>query len=111
MAATPNSSPSGNEPGLSGFWRDACIAAWALLCTFVAVYLADFAVLGCRVAFRGRASIVSTVTVFYAARLKDSKLDIFYDQPQSQPCVRSIFPHLSSAPCWYARRHTTRVVD
>lgn len=110
-APSPSASGGTAAPPPTGFWRDARTAVLALLCALVVLYIADFAVLGCRIAFRSRASVLSTVTVFDAARLKDNKLDIFYDQPEPESCVRSIFPHLGSDPCWYARRHTTRVVN
>ena len=49
---------------------------------------------------------VGTVQVhrFYAVRLKSGKT-VFYDlEPETHPCVRSVFPHLGLLPCWYLDR-------
>ena len=41
---------------------------------------------------------------FYAVRLKSGKT-VFYDlEPETHPCVRSVFPHLGLLPCWYLDR-------
>lgn len=92
--------------------RKALPAAVIALCTLLIVlYVGDYAVLRVRMARRGPASVLSTVTIFYAAPLNGGKVSVFYDQPQSQPCVRSIFPQLGAAPCWYLRRHSVQIID
>ncbi len=91
--------------------RYAPIIALILVCALIALYIVDYAVLRVRVARHGSASALSTVTVLYAAKLKDNKLNIFFDQPTKETCVRSIFPALGYTPCWYASRHNLRVVD
>lgn len=87
------------------------IIALILVCALIVLYIADYAVLRIRVARHGSASALSTVTVLYAAKLKDNKLNIFFDQPTKETCVRSIFPALGYTPCWYLSRHNLRVVD
>ena len=74
------------------------------------LYASDHAVFRYRVS-RGADSALSSVTIFYAAAVKGGKVSVFYDQPQTQPCVRSLFPQGGYEPCWYLRRHTVRVVD
>jgi hypothetical protein len=83
----------------------------ALAALLLILYGADYAIVRIRIARHGSDSVLSTVTIFYAAPIKGGKVSIFYDQPQTQSCVRSIFPHLGYAPCWYLQRRTVRVVD
>lgn len=47
---------------------------------------------------------LETVTFFYATDVKGGKVEIFYDQPQTQTCVHSIFPHGGNTPCWRLNR-------
>jgi hypothetical protein len=77
------------------------------LCT---VYVGDDLALHYRIASRGAAAATGTVTVLYGTPLKNGQVSIFWNQPQTETCVRSIFPHLGSPPCWYARRHATRLI-
>jgi len=92
--------------------RKALLAAAIALCALSFVlYLGDYAVLRIRIARHGPATVLSTVTIFYATSLKGGKVSVFYDQPQTQPCVRSIFPQLGDAPCWYLRRHAVQIID
>jgi hypothetical protein len=83
----------------------------ALCALLVVLYAGDDVVLHIRVARGGSASVLSTVTTFYAAPIKGGKMSIYYDQPQIEQCVRSIFPQLGDAPCWYLRRHAINLVD
>jgi len=83
----------------------------ALCALLIVLYGADDAVLHIRIARGGQASVLSTVTTFYAAPLKGGKMSIYYDAPQSEQCVRSIFPQIGYAPCWYLRRHAINLVD
>jgi len=92
--------------------RRALLAAVIALCTlFIALYAGDYAVLRYRIARGGPNSVLSTVTILYAAPIRGDKLSVFTDQPEKQTCVRSIFPQLSYMPCWYLRRHAFRVVS
>lgn len=92
--------------------RKAFLTAGIALCALLVVlYAGDYAVLRIRVARHGPNSVLSTVTIFYAAPLNGGKVSVFYDQPETQPCTRSLFPQLGYAPCWYFERHTVRVVD
>ena len=47
---------------------------------------------------------LETVTFYYATAMKNGKVEVFYDQPQTQTCVRSIFPHNGRTPCWRFNR-------
>jgi hypothetical protein len=45
------------------------------------------------------------VTFYYSTTLKNGKSEIFFDQPQTEICSRSLYPQLDHRPCWYARRN------
>ena len=50
------------------------------------------------------APVFETLTFYLATPLKNGKVEVFYDQPQAEICVRALFPHFGRRPCWYARR-------
>jgi hypothetical protein len=83
-----------------------------LLCIlFVALFALDYLAMRYRFAAHGVDSVTAQVTTFDAALMKNSKYAVFGDQPQTQTCVRSIFPWLGLNPCWYARRHDVRILN
>ena len=75
------------------------------------LYIADYAVLRIRMARGGEDAVLGKVTVLIGTPLKDGRIGVFADQPEIDTCARSIFPHLGYAPCWYASRHTTKLVN
>ena len=75
----------------------------ALVAVPIVVYVAD------ALAVRFRMPL-DEVTIYYATRLKNGKVEIFRDTPQRELCVRALFPHLGHAPCWYLRRQAVRLV-
>jgi hypothetical protein len=87
------------------------VAVIAFSALLVVLYAGDYAVLRYRIARHGPDSVLSTVTIFYAAPIKGDKVSIYYDQPQSQPCVLSLLPQLAYTPCWYLRRHSVQLVN
>ena len=85
----------------------------ALLATLLALgalYLGDYVALRYQIARGGPTAAVETITILYATPLKNGQVSIFWDQPQTETCTRSIFPHLGNPPCWYAKRHLTKVI-
>jgi hypothetical protein len=48
---------------------------------------------------------LGSVTFYYSTILKNGKSEIFFDQPQTEICSRSLYPQLGHRPCWYARRN------
>lgn len=55
----------------------------------------------------------ATVTIqpYYAIHEKNGKTEYDFAAPESQLCVRSLFPHLGYSPCWYVMRHTEKRID
>jgi hypothetical protein len=79
-----------------------------LLCL---VYLGDYVSVRYKIP-NGRDPF-STVTIqpYYAIHEKNGRTEYDFAQPQSQVCVRSLFPHFGCAPCWYLNRHTDKRID
>ena len=59
---------------------------------------------------RLRRDPVETVTLFVGTKLKNGQIEIFYNQPITEVCVRSLFPHGGRRPCWYVRRSPVKLV-
>jgi hypothetical protein len=92
--------------------RKTFMGAVTVLCAlFVVLSVADYLVLRFRMAKFGPASTTASVTFFYAAPIKGNKVSVYSGQPQTETCVRSIFPWLGYDPCWYAKRHTIQLED
>jgi hypothetical protein len=99
--ATQSPATLGAVPG-----KIAVFALIALGSALVALYAGDYLVLRYRMAVHGPDAATSGVPTYYAAPLNNGRLSVYYDQPQMQTCVRSIFPWLGYEPCWYVKRHT-----
>jgi hypothetical protein len=88
------------------------IGRWFLLAILLSgvVYLGDYLA----VRFPGSRNPFGTVNVqpYYAIHLKNKKTEFDFDvPPQTNVCVRSLFPHLGYPPCWYASRKTSQRID
>ncbi|HKM90127.1 MAG TPA: hypothetical protein VJX29_05890 [Candidatus Acidoferrales bacterium] len=57
------------------------------------------------------ANLFEQVAIIEAGEVKGGKLEYYMDQPQIQECVHAIFPHFGNAPCWYLKRHTTKLLS
>ena len=49
-------------------------------------------------------------TFYLATRLKNGRMEVFYDQPQKATCVHALFPHAGYLPCWYLRKSDIKEV-
>lgn len=82
-----------------------------ILAAVVLTYFVDAAQIRMRLASGGAAKTYDSVNVIYAAGLKNSKYEVYADQPAPQTCTRSLFPQRGYTPCWYLRRHTMQMID
>jgi hypothetical protein len=82
-----------------------------LLGAVVVAYAVDAVQVRIRLAIGGSSKACDTVTILYAAALKDGKYEIFSDRPVRESCSRSLFPQLGYAPCWYLRQRSIQVID
>ena len=76
----------------------------AVLVLVVAVYAVDFLLLRHKMSSADQKIAFGTITTFYATPTKDGRMEVFTDQPQTETCVHSLFPHSGYRPCWYASR-------
>jgi hypothetical protein len=84
------------------------VAALALVAL---VYAGDYLSVRFRIP-RGRNPFGSvTVQVSYSVMKKDGKPDYYFQPPQAETCVRSLFPHLGYTPCWYLNRHKNQQIN
>ena len=70
----------------------------------VLIYAIDYLLLHHKMSNPDQTVAFGTLTTFYATPTKDGKMEIFTDQPQTETCVHSLFPHSGYRPCWYASR-------
>ncbi len=79
-----------------------------LVALLAALYVADDLSVRYRMAHRKDGDPLDEVTYYIATILKNGRLEVFYDQPQTETCIHALFPHLGYRPCWYVTRHTVR---
>ena len=75
------------------------------------VYAGDFVWFEFRIHNAKPNDPLETVTFFYATGVKGGKVEVFYDQPQTQICVHSIFPHQGYKPCWRFNRSHVQLIS
>ncbi len=75
-----------------------------------ALYAADYLWLRLRMNRPDAGQALATIQFYWATPIKGGKEEIFFDQPQTETCVRSLFPHLGHNPCWYCEDKTVRVI-
>jgi hypothetical protein len=73
-------------------------------------YLCDFIYLRLKMANKSSNEAFGSVQFFPATQLKNGKLDIYIESPQTETCVHTLFPHYGYNPCWYAKRNQVHVV-
>lgn len=82
------------------------------MAVFLVLYFADWAWFLRRSSNPKAGDALGSVTYYYASALKDGKAEVYFDQPQTEVCVHSLFPHAGHSPCWYAnRKNNVRTVD
>lgn len=51
------------------------------------------------------------VRTLYGVRLKGRHIQYSLGDTETEPCVRSVFPQLGYAPCWYLSGHATKYIE
>jgi hypothetical protein len=74
------------------------------------LYLSDYLSIRFRIPNREPLTTVQ-IEVYYAIRLKGHKTEYIRADPETDTCVRSLFPQVGCLPCWYVTRHTEKWVD
>jgi hypothetical protein len=75
------------------------------------IYAGDYAAV--RLPFpRGHKPLGSVIVRrSYSVMKKDGKPDYYFEPPQAETCVHSLFPHLGYPPCWYLNRHQNQQIN
>ncbi len=76
-----------------------------------AVYLCDSLWIEYRMRNPSAGDALDAVTFYYATPLKSGRVEIFFDQPQTEVCVRSLFPHAGHRPCWLVTPNHVKTVS
>jgi hypothetical protein len=87
--------------------KDILITAALLL---AALYAGDYIWLRIRVSHPQAGQAFGAVQFYWATPIKGGKDEIFFDQPQTETCTRSLFPHLGFRPCWYSSGQNVREI-
>ena len=72
--------------------------------TAATIYVSDYLWLRARIAFPAAGQALGSVTVLDETTMKNGRVELYYNMPLNEVCVRSLFPHLGHLPCWYAAR-------
>jgi hypothetical protein len=81
------------------------VAILSVVGVAVLTYGLDYLIFRVRAAMHGNAYGSVTVNHYYAVLQKNGKTTFTFDPPQAWTCVRALFPHAGSLPCWYLSRH------
>ena len=76
-----------------------------------AVYIADDVWIRFRIPPRQQPFGTVTVQRYDAIAEKNGKTEFDFEPPVVQTCVRSLFPHMGYAPCWYLSRHAEQRIN
>jgi len=82
----------------------------ALLVLVAAAYCVEDLMVRYRVSHKQAASLFSEVPVYQAGEVKGGRVEYYFDQPRTETCLHTVFPHLGVAPCWYVTRHALQQV-
>jgi hypothetical protein len=84
--------------------------AITVLSAFAILYATDYAIFQHNLSKNSGTSALGTVTSYYGTALKDGKMEIFTDQPLTETCAHSLFPHSGYRPCWLASRNNVKPI-
>ncbi len=52
-----------------------------------------------------------TIQRYDAIAEKNGKTEFDFEDPVTQPCIHSLFPHMGYQPCWYLARHAEQRIN
>jgi hypothetical protein len=76
----------------------------------VLAYVVDYAVLRAKMSGKNSAAAYGTITTYYGEGLKNGREQVFFDQPQTETCVHSLFPHAGYRACWYLKDGSVKTI-
>ena len=95
--------------------RLSLFAKWTLagvLAAMVLLYAGDYLVVRFKMSQPKFGSAFGSVRLqpIYAVAQKDGKSELYLDDPETDTCVHSIFPHFGDAPCWYLNHKKNEMI-
>jgi hypothetical protein len=88
--------------------RRLLLLAFLLLLT---LYAGDYLSLKYRIpGNRAQFGTVQTRTS-YAVEQKNRKTEYYFNPPENETCVHSLFPQLGYSPCWYLERNRIKQIE
>jgi hypothetical protein len=85
--------------------------AFATLALLVLIYAGDYFSLRYQIPGSRPQFGQVAVDTLWAIQKKNGKTEYQLGQPETDPCVHSLFPHYGCNPCWYVSRHTEKRID
>jgi hypothetical protein len=79
--------------------------------SFAALYAGDYLLVRIKL-YKGQKPLETVQVESYSAvPEKGNKVEFFYNDPEPEECVHSLFPHLGDNTCWYVTRHQNNRTD
>jgi hypothetical protein len=75
------------------------------------LYAGDYLLINWRIHKGQKPFETIQVESYSAVPEKNNRVEFFYNEPETEECVRSLFPHFDDNPCWYAARHRVNRTD
>ncbi len=88
--------------------RAVMFAVVGLIAAACLLYIGDYTRLRYKMARSSQPFGSVQVQSYYAVKLKDGKVEYFFNPPQMQQCSHSLFPQMGYAPCWYLKRKANK---
>ena len=83
----------------------------AALVSLSILYIGDYVSIRYRMAKNRAPFGAVTVQRYYAVPQKNRKTEFYFDQPETQTCVHSLFPHFGYSPCWDLNRKRVKQIN
>lgn len=83
----------------------------AALISLSVLYIGDYVLIRYRMAKNRTPFGVVAIQRYYAVPQKNRKTEFYFDQPEMQRCVHSLFPHFGYSPCWYLNRKQVKQIS
>jgi hypothetical protein len=85
--------------------------ASAVLGFLVMAYLADDLSVRYRIPRSRQPFGTVTIQRYDAIAEKNGKTEFDFEDPVTQACIHSLFPHMGYEPCWYLARHAEQRIN
>ena len=98
-------------PALTGMRRTLTRYGIVLILALLASDIGDNLVVRYRIQTNREAFGSVQVKRYLAIRHKDQRVEFVPTDPETRPCVNSLFPQFGNNPCWYVSRNKVERID